>query len=201
MVEAPFIYSAGYTEKSEKEVRILITPYILLSNEMHSDLRRVIKDIREKNPRVPIIGISYSLGSNVLAKYMGEEGETCPLTAAVCCATPVDLLLSSRALLDSTTGKLMDPVLVYFVQNVRKEIESLLENNSKFNLDNIKGAKTMFDFDHHAIAPMFDFTCASDYYRAAWSGQHLHRIRRPTLILHALNDPIGNKAAYFNMCN
>ena len=50
----PFMYSAGYT----------------------ADLRRTIQHIKQ-NTSLPIFCVGYSLGSNVLAKYLGEEGESC----------------------------------------------------------------------------------------------------------------------------
>jgi predicted alpha/beta-fold hydrolase len=37
---------------------------------------------------------------------------------------------------------------------------------------------------------MFDYACASDYYRFSSAGLYLTRINRPTLFLHAMNDPI-----------
>ena len=141
IVGSPFMYSAGYT----------------------LDLRRVIRHLKSTSGEgTRMIGISYSLGSNVLAKYMGEEGDHNDLDGAMCFATPLDLLLCCRALKDTYQGRLMDPVLCNFVQIVRQDLEFLLKQYpEKFDLDRIRGAKTMFDFDDSVVAPMFEIGGAS----------------------------------------
>ncbi len=164
----PFLYSVGYTE----------------------DLRRVIAHIHEVYPSAPICAAGYSLGSNYLAKYVGEEKEHCLLRAAVCLACPIDCLQISNSLTHSFLGKLVDPALVQSVQRVRASIEHVLKTDTRYNLQHISEAKTMAEFDDRVIAPMFDFACASDYYRNSSSGLFLSSIRTPTLFLHADNDPI-----------
>lgn len=44
------------------------------------------------------MGIGFSLGANVLAKLMGEDGDSTPLLGAMPVGTPWDLLLGSQAL-------------------------------------------------------------------------------------------------------
>ena len=62
--------------------------------------------------------MGYSLGSNKLAKLLGERSDQCNLTAAVCLACPVDLVSTSNALQQTWGGRLLDRVLVSFVQGV-----------------------------------------------------------------------------------
>jgi predicted alpha/beta-fold hydrolase len=45
------------------------------------------------------------------------------------------------------------------------------------------------EFDDHYVAPAFGFADARDYYAKASSLPHLSRIRVPTLIVHAQDDP------------
>jgi len=168
-VVSPFLYSAGYTE----------------------DIRRVIAHIRKAYPKNDLFAAGYSLGSNYLAKYIGEEGSNCELAGAVCLACPVDCLGISKSLKESFVGrKFVTPALVSNLQGVRDTVERQLELDEKFDLELIRQAKTIRDFDDAAIAPMFDFSCASDYYRYSSSGLFLHRIQTPVLFLHADNDPI-----------
>ena len=167
-VKTPFIYSVGYTE----------------------DLRRVVAQISARYPNAAIYAAGYSLGSNYLAKFLGEEGEKSKVKGAVCLACPVDCLSCSNTLSNTMLGKLMDPVLVANVQKMRSELEGVLEGHPTIDLDRVRGAKTMHEFDDAIIAPMFDFTCASDYYRHSSAGLYLSNIRVPTLFVHAKNDPI-----------
>eukprot|EP00938_MAST-03A_sp_MAST-3A-sp1_P004775 g4775.t1 len=164
----PFMYSAGYT----------------------SDLRRTIQHIK-RNTSLPIFCVGYSLGSNVLAKYLGEEGESCVVKGAVCLATPVDLISMSNHLRFTWQGMFMDRVLVRFVKRVVNEFQDKIRTRGDIDLDAIDtSVSTMSRFDRFAIAPQMGLTCSSEYYRVASSGLWLSRIRTPTLFVHARNDPI-----------
>ena len=39
--------------------------------------------IRTKYPKAPLLGIGFSLGANVITRYVAEEGEKCRLVSAV----------------------------------------------------------------------------------------------------------------------
>ena len=70
------------------------------------DLHQVVKYLREKHvPTQPLIGVGYSLGSNILVKYLGEEQAAVGLTAAVSVGNPFDLMETSRHLTRSTLHK------------------------------------------------------------------------------------------------
>ena len=57
------------------------------------------------------------------------------------------------------------------------------------NLAGALSSKDFFEFDDAYIAPIFSYRNALDYYEKCSSGQFLKKIRRPTLIVHALDDP------------
>lgn len=63
-----------------------------LSRSYHSgetgDLAAVVNLIRTREPNTPIAAIGYSLGGNVLLKWLGETGEQNPLSAAVAVSVP-----------------------------------------------------------------------------------------------------------------
>ena len=63
-----------------------------------ADLRAVLEQLRVRHPSAPLVACGYSLGANILTKYVGEEGEATPLLAAVALANPLDLLAGSRLL-------------------------------------------------------------------------------------------------------
>lgn len=172
-IDTPFLYSVGYTE----------------------DLRSIITHIRKQYPDNTLFAAGFSLGSNYLAKYVAEEGDDCPLTAAACLACPVDCLSISNMLKNTFLGRtVMDPALTKSVQNLRKELEHLLKTDPRYDMDLIKKASTMHEFDGAVIAPMMEFSSASAYYRWSSAGLVLDQIRRPTLFAHAINDPIVNSS-------
>jgi predicted alpha/beta-fold hydrolase len=56
-------------------------------------------------------------------------------------------------------------------------------------LERLDRLDTFRSFDDQVTAPLHGFTGVDDYYRRSSSRQFLKRIRTPTLILQALDDP------------
>ena len=56
-------------------------------------------------------------------------------------------------------------------------------------LDGLRRLRTFWQFDDQVTAPLHGFADATDYYTRCSSRQFLRRIRTPTLILHARDDP------------
>jgi predicted alpha/beta-fold hydrolase len=46
------------------------------------DLRSTLLYLRDKYPEAPLLGIGFSLGANVLTRYVEEEGDRCRLRSA-----------------------------------------------------------------------------------------------------------------------
>jgi len=67
-----------------------------------ADLTWVIDQVRAQHPSIPILCAGFSLGGNVLLKYLGEQGQALPepLRAAATISAPFDLSLSAHALED-----------------------------------------------------------------------------------------------------
>jgi len=167
---SPMLYSVGYTE----------------------DLRRVVEHIRALNSESSnLFAAGFSLGSNYLGKFLGEEGVDCALDGAICLACPVDCLSISFALQTEHPGKLLDPFLVSFVKKVASEHQNVLETAKHiFDFEKMHLAETMHEFDGAMVARAFGFRTASDYYRWSSCGLVLNKIATPTLFLVAENDPV-----------
>ncbi|KAH9098606.1 hypothetical protein Ae201684P_017818 [Aphanomyces euteiches] len=82
-----------------------------------NDVRESVVHIRQRiGARVVLIGVGFSLGANLLVKYLGEEGKNAQLTSAVsicnpyCCTTTHQLLTYSwlhRVVYNTILGKCM----------------------------------------------------------------------------------------------
>lgn len=57
------------------------------------DMARVLIHMRAKYPKAPMLAIGFSMGSNVLVKYLGQYGQSPlnPLIGAVCAASGYDI--------------------------------------------------------------------------------------------------------------
>eukprot|EP01031_Cornospumella_fuschlensis_P005927 gene5927-7369_t len=67
----------------------------LLPRGYHSgaseDLAATVEHLRRVRPLAPLYAVGYSLGGNVLLKYLGESGEGCTLSGAVAVSVPFRL--------------------------------------------------------------------------------------------------------------
>lgn len=173
--------------------RTLITTPQLFCALYTDDIRRLVKHIRKTQPQRKMYLVGYSLGSSILANYLGQEGEDVEIDGAVCIANPWDLNLSGYLLHNSVLGRyIYSPIMTRNLLNlVRHHEEKLSENPwARRALETKTRPKFIIDFDDMYTAPMFGFVCANDYYRNASSILRLPNIRTPTLILNSEDDPI-----------
>ncbi len=135
------------------------------------------------------LGLSgYSLGGNLALKLAGDYGDQ-PLAAlkAVVAVSPVMDLPRCVDALERRSN------LIYqwnFVRNLkarmRRKAAAFPGHFSTAPLDRIRSVR---DFDEAYTAPFFGFKDASDYYYRAAALRVIDRIRVPTLIISAEDDP------------
>ncbi len=75
----------------------------LTSPQIHSschtdDLRQALLYISHRYPQAPLLGLGFSLGANILTRYVAEEGEECRLISACALACVSSYLLQNIAL-------------------------------------------------------------------------------------------------------
>jgi len=120
-----------------------------------------------------LAAIGYSLGANVLLKYLAERGGLSHLRAAIAVSPPIDLRAAQQRIAARRNWRYHD----YLLGRMRAERPSP---------DDIA---TIIDFDTRVVAPANGFRDALDYYAQSSAGPRLGAIRTPTLIIHAKDDP------------
>jgi predicted alpha/beta-fold hydrolase len=140
-----------------------------------ADLDRVLRSLGDDLGRGGTVAVGYSLGANLVLKYLAEQGESAPLIAGASISAPIDLHGAQRRLSQSRNR-------VYHSHLLR---EMKRDHPSHGN----EGIHTIIDFDDRVVAPANGFKDALDYYRQSSAGPILGAIRRPTLIIHAADDP------------
>lgn len=151
-----------------------------------ADFSEFVNYLKEQNPNIPLAAVGYSLGGNVLLKWLGETGSKNPLTAAVAVSVPFDL---RKVLKRFSTGfsRLYSRKLLRELRD--SVVEKLTDTWAPLNLEKIKNAQTFPDFDNSYTAPAHGFLNANDYYERASCRHYLKYIEKPTLILHSSDDP------------
>jgi predicted alpha/beta-fold hydrolase len=152
------------------------------------DLDFVIRRLVRDHPTQPIVTAGFSLGGNVLLKWLGEQGSGLPpqVKAAAAVSVPYDLERGSRHI-ERGVSRLYTR---HFLATLReKALRKLAQHPGLFDESRLSEARTLYDFDETVTAPIHGFKGASDYYSRSSSLQFLSGIRRPTLLLSAYDDP------------
>ena len=156
-----------------------------------NDIRYFLQQIRERGFAGPIFAVGYSLGGNILLKYLGETADNSPLSAAAAVCAPLDLHQCSDAL-NSGFSKFYQH---YLIKRMKDSVtRKFNKDTAAFDWNNAMNAKTFAEFDDAVTAPLHGFEGMQDYYDRCSSGQFLKNIQLPTLIINSLDDPFMTPA-------
>lgn len=155
-----------------------------------TDIDFVVRGLTERWPGRPLYIAGYSLGGNVTAKWLGEQGDGVldEVAAAAVVSAPYRL---------DDSGPFMDsgPRLMYVRHFLKTLIPKALAKAEQYpgriDVEAIRKAKTFEAFDTLGTAALHGFRDAKDYYTRSACGQFLENIRRPTLLLSAADDPFN----------
>ncbi len=147
------------------------------------DLRQVIGRMDGRLAARGLLLVGYSLGGNLLLKYLGETGRRALVLGAVSVSAPIDL--------DRARSAIMRPRNIlyhrYILACLKKETRSLPLTVAEQG--ELAGVRTLYEFDDRILAPRIGFAGAPDYYRRSMALPYLGDIAVPTLIVQAENDP------------
>lgn len=157
------------------------------------DMAELVEHIHSRYPHYQWRAIGFSLGGNVLLKYLGEHPNN-PLTHAMAVSVPLNLDVCATKL-DSGFSKIYRN---YLLSALRVYLDKKYQHLKKINPQQAKllaetpitkKFTSFWDFDHEIIAPIHGFASAHDYYQRCSSRQFLKHIQTPTHILNAVDDP------------
>jgi len=153
-----------------------------------ADLDRVIAHVASVGDYREAALVGFSLGGNVVLKYLGERLPHTQLLikGAVVFSVPCDLT-SGALKIGSPANKLyMKRFLKMLGEKIRLKAAMMPELISYSGFDRINDFK---QFDDRYTAPLHGFASAEDYWRQASSKPLLDRIGVPTLLVNAADDP------------
>ncbi|MEM1134394.1 MAG: alpha/beta fold hydrolase [Bacteroidota bacterium] len=154
------------------------------------DLQLVVEHIILKNKYQVLILLGFSMGGSLTLKYLGENGDNLPKVIKKGIAVSVPCSLSDCSIELEKPGKMYYNKRFFkkLSQKVRTKAVLMPDKISVTALDKYK-IKSLRKFDDHYSAPLHGFKDANDFYDKASSMHYLKGIRRPALIINALNDP------------
>jgi predicted alpha/beta-fold hydrolase len=156
-----------------------------------AEIAWILKALSGKSDK--LFGCGISLGGNALLKYLGEQGEDAAVLKAVAISAPLDLAAAGRSL---DAGVSREIYTRMFLRTLKKKTFAKI-GRKMISVDSrrIRNARTFWEFDDAVTAPLHGFLGADDYWARSSSGPWLRRIRVPTLVLNARNDPFMPQAA------
>jgi predicted alpha/beta-fold hydrolase len=153
------------------------------------DLAYVVDRLRAQKPGRALGLAGFSLGGNVVAKYLGERGDTVPpeVRAAAVVSVPFDLAMCARNL--DGADFMARVYRERFLRRLRAKVAHKARMHATMPLDKARAARTFRAWDHDVTAPLHGFTSAEDYWTRSSAGPLLPLVKRPLLILAAEDDP------------
>ncbi len=170
--------------------------YLSYHSGKTDDLELVVQHLLRNYKYEKIMLIGFSLGGNLTLKYIGEKGEEIHsnISRAVAISVPVDLRDSADQLSKSSNA-------IYMKRFLRMLKPKMIEKTQRFpkngiNKDDIVKMNNFYDFDNLYTAPAHGFSSAEDYWKKCSAKPFLSKIKIPTLLINALNDPFLGNLSY-----
>lgn len=152
------------------------------------DLRAVTGELIERDQLDEIYLMGFSLGGNVALKLAGEYGADAPraLRGVIAVSPSIHLSICARAM-EMRSNALYQ---MRFLRALRRSLRIKAHLfPDRYDTSLLKGIKSIRQFDDTYIAPHWGFRDAEDYYAKASAFPLIGRVKVPTLILHAKDDP------------
>jgi uncharacterized protein len=161
---------------------------------------------QQKHPsaETPVYLVGYSLGANVVLKCLGELHDDASakynIGGAVALCAPLDQTKNAPVLAQPGMQQIYTRNLLNALQPmVQEQLQQFCNSDvhtSRFDYFGAVNAKTITEFDEAFIAPVYGFRDANDYYHRTSSVRFLDRIRVPTLVLNAEDDPFLDSSVW-----
>ncbi len=156
------------------------------------DLRDALDALDPALAAAGLILVGYSLGGNMLLKFLTEHGGGFPIRAAATVSAPIDLAATARSLMRPRN-------LIYhrwLVAGMKRD--ALAGGLRPAERDAVEAARTVYEFDDGFVAPRHGFGGADRYYADCAALGFLDAIPVPTLVIQAQDDPWVPAAAYLD---
>jgi predicted alpha/beta-fold hydrolase len=160
----------------------------LYTSGLSCDVQRVALGLIEQDGLEAIGLAGFSMGGNQVLKCAGEWGASAPpQVRAIAAVSPACDLAASADRLHELRNRTYE---LWFLQSLFQRFRRKAQLfPGKFDVDLLRKAHSVRQFDHFITARYMGFTSADDYYAKASAAQFLDRIAIPALVIHSVDDP------------
>lgn len=160
-----------------------------------SDLAFVVRELVRRDAAAKLFAIGYSLGANVLLKWLGEVGALAPpqLAGAAAVSAPYDLATCAHR----CDTRLRGAIARHFLRTlIPKALAKAQQFPGYCDVAAVRACRTFRAFDDLVTAPVHGFRDAEHYWRTQSCAPFVPAIRCPTLLLSAADDPLCDPAVF-----
>ena len=159
------------------------------------DLEAVVQHAMRRSGYAALALIGFSLGGNLVLKYLGERGADVDgrIRRAVVFSVPCDLAAGADRIAHRSNW--------IYQRRFLRSLGAKVQARQPFFPDvygplDLASVRTLRDFDDRFTAPVHGFESAADYYARSSSRAFLSHIRIPTLLVNAADDPFLPPSCY-----
>jgi uncharacterized protein len=187
-----------YRQLAARGIRSMGMNYRSCSGEMNrtkslyhagktDDVNLVVNWLMERRPGLRLGLVGFSLGANLLLKYLGEKGQNTAVRAAAAVSPPFNLGRIADTF-EQGEGRRYGKRFMRDLQ--KKALAHARLNGNEIDLQRILSVKSMREFDDAFTAPLHGFKDAAEYYALNSSLHFIADIRVNTLVIRAMDDPM-----------
>jgi predicted alpha/beta-fold hydrolase len=148
------------------------------------DIAAVLAQLAEDEAEPVLAAIGYSLGGNMLLKYLGER-ESPLVKAGVAVSVPF-VLRDAMLRLNLGFSRIYQRHLLRRLKETYREKFARIPSPIAVDL---RAIRDFYEYDDKVTAHLNGFSGAEEYYARCSCRPYLARITRTTLILHSADDP------------
>jgi predicted alpha/beta-fold hydrolase len=160
----------------------------LYHSGLTQDVVAVISELQTTDRLSAIVVCGYSLGGNLALRLAGQFGDAAPAwLRGVAAVSPTLELAACMDALERRENRLYEWHFMYSLRRRMRRKARLFPD--RYNIAGLWRVRGVRAFDDRFTAPYAGFSDAADYYQKAASMRVVDRIRVPTLIVTAEDDP------------
>ena len=155
---------------------------------LSNDLRAVLSELTRQDGLSQIFVIGFSMGGNMSLMLAGEDAEHAPRElAGVCAVSPTIDLRACVEAIEWPSNRLYKHSFLRSMKNRIRRKEKLFPE--LYDTKGLHRIRRLRDFDERYTSFGAGYSNAEEYYERASALQYIRHIRKPTLMIHAQDDP------------
>lgn len=157
------------------------------------DLKAVIQHLMEQQNARQVFLVGFSMGGNQTVLTLGEPDLPAEVIGGSGFSVPLDL----AGCADELAKPAQSIYMRRFLRDLKPKIAAKAEQfPDQVSIEDYDLLQSFHEFDDRYTAPLHGFESARDYWQQCSSSLALPRLRRPTLVVNAIDDPFLSPSSY-----